>query len=165
MTRLLKTSGFLGLTAVMGLAIYQAAVVSGNGVIPAWLTTTTATLGGLSTLAVVTGVVLEHRDVDRSGRAVVTGLFLPGQWLLPTTIALGAGLGVRAVTPSLFLWAGLLAGAMVGMAYVSARRVRSPPAPPSPDGRGSADREQSPENRARRRSGSRDSDVPKPPET
>jgi hypothetical protein len=133
MTRILKTSGFLGLTATMLLGLHGAALVSGAETVPQWLTTTLATLGGLSVLAIVSGVVIEHRDVEGGGRAVITGLFLPGQWLVPTTIAVGDGLGVRGITPTLFLWVGLLAGAMAGMAYVSARRIRSPPAPPGPD--------------------------------
>jgi len=159
MTRATKTSGFLGLTSVMGLGIYQAALLSSAEPVPSWLSVTTATLGGLSVLAVVSGVVLEHRDVDQSGRAVLTGLLLPSQWLLPVTIAVGDGLGVTAVTPTLFLWTGLLAGAMVGMAYVSARRVRSPPAPPSPESRRSTG---GPSDRPVRESPT--SDVPEPPD-
>jgi hypothetical protein len=155
MTRATKTSGFLGLTVVMGMGIYQAALLSGADPVPSWLSVTTATLGGLSVLAIVTGIVLEHREVDRRGRAVVTGLLLSGQWFLPATITVGDGFGVAAVTPTLFLWTGLLAGAMVGMAYVSARRVRSPPAPPAPDGQQSA----------RPARDSPDSDVPEPPES
>lgn len=120
MTRVLKTSGFLGLIAMMGVGMYQNVLVAGGGAAPRWMIGGHAHLGVLSILAVVLGFAVPALGVTGRLRQAVTGLFVLGQWLLPVTIWVGEGAGVSAVMPTSFLWGVCLIVAMAIMAYVAA---------------------------------------------
>lgn len=120
MTRILKTSGFLGLATMMTIGLYQVMLLSGGGGPPGWLVGTHAHLGVLSIIAVVTGFAIDALDVVGNLRTAVTGLFVVGQWLLPASIWLGEGMGITLFLPSMFLWGAMLVAAMALMAWQAA---------------------------------------------
>lgn len=120
MTRILKTSGFLGLIAMMLVGMYQNVLVAGGGPVPRWLIGGHAHLGVLSILAVVLGFAVPALGVTGRLRQAVTGLFVTGQWLLPVTVWVGEGLGASFLMPTSFLWGLCLIVAMTIMAFVAA---------------------------------------------
>jgi hypothetical protein len=122
MTRVLKTSGFLGLTAMMGVGMYQFTLLSGGQAVPGWLVGGHAHLGVLSILAIVLGFTVDAYALAGRLRTAVTGLFVVGQWLLPVTIWVGEGAGVTALMPTTMLWGTALIVAMLLMVYVAATR-------------------------------------------
>lgn len=132
MTRILKTSGFLGLAVMMSVGLHQVALLAGGGGPPGWMIGAHAHLGVLSILAIVTGFAVESLALTGRLRTAVTGLFLVGQWLLPATIWLGEGMGFRALMPTMFLWGASLVVAMLTMAWATA--TRSAPSPGGPSG-------------------------------
>ena len=116
MTRILKTSGFVGLVAMMLVGIYQHFLAEGGGV-PAWMVSGHAHLGVLSILAIALGIVVDlYGPTDRL-RLAVEGLFVQGQWLLPVSLWIGIGFGVTILLPLVTIWGLGLILAMVLMAY------------------------------------------------
>jgi hypothetical protein len=122
MTRVLKTSGFLGLAVMMSVGLHQVAMLSGGGGPPGWMVGAHAHLGVLSIIAIVTGFAVEALGVVGTVRTAVTGLFLVGQWLLPATIWLGEGAGMLVLMPTMFVWGGASMVAMLIMAWAAATR-------------------------------------------
>jgi hypothetical protein len=121
MTRLLKTSGFLGLATMMVVGLYQYMLLAGGGTVPGWLIGGHAHLGVLSILAVVMGFAVDAFTITGRLRTAVTGLFLAGQWLLPLTIWIGVGGGFTFLMPTAFLWGLCLIAAMLLMAWQAAQ--------------------------------------------
>ncbi|WP_313691161.1 hypothetical protein [Halorarum halobium] len=120
MTRILKTSGFLGLATMMTIGLYQNMLLASGQGVPGWLVGGHAHMGVLSILAVVLGFAVPALGVTGRLRSAVTGLFVAGQWLLPVTIWVGEGAGVTMLIPTSFLWGLCLLVSMLLMAYVAA---------------------------------------------
>jgi cytochrome c oxidase subunit IV len=120
MTRILKTSGFLGLTTMMLVGMYQHSLVAGGGGAPGWMVGGHAHLGVLSILAIVMGFAVDAFALTGTLRTAVTGLFLVGQWLLPVSVWVGAGFGITLLLPAIFLWGLCLVAAMLVMAWQAA---------------------------------------------
>ncbi|WP_136590708.1 hypothetical protein [Salinigranum halophilum] len=120
MTRVLKTSGFLGLTAMMLVGMYQHSLAAGGSAVPGWLVGGHAHLGVLSILAIVMGFAVDAFALTGTLRAAVTGLFVVGQWLLPVSVWVGVGFGVTFLLPAVFVWGLCLIAAMVVMAWQAA---------------------------------------------
>jgi hypothetical protein len=123
MTRVLKTSGFIGLAVMMTVGLYQFGLLSRGVGVPGWMIGAHAHLGVLSILAIVTGFAVDAFALAGRLRAAVTGLFLVGQWLLPATIWLGEGVGVTALMPTMALWGVALVLAMLTMTWAAATRA------------------------------------------
>lgn len=120
MTRVLKTSGFLGLTAMMLVGMYQNVLAASGAGAPAWMVGGHAHLGVLSILAVVMGFAVDALGVAGRVRTAVTGLFVVGQWCLPVTVWLAVGFELTFLHPTAFLWGLCLIAAMLLMAYQTA---------------------------------------------
>ncbi|POG56658.1 hypothetical protein [Haloferax marisrubri] len=116
MSRILKTSGFLGLATMMVVGLYQYTLLESGGV-PSWLVGGHAHLGVLSILAVVMGFAVDAFALTGRLRAAVSGLFVVGQWLLPLTIWVGVGFGLMFLIPTTFLWGVCLIVSMLIMAW------------------------------------------------
>lgn len=117
MTRILKTSGFLGLATMMVVGLYQYLLLAGGQGVPSWLIGGHAHLGVLSILAIVVGFATEAYAFTDWLRTAVTGLYVVGQWGLPLTIWLGADAGMAFLLPTSFLWGLCLIVAMLLMAW------------------------------------------------
>jgi cytochrome c oxidase subunit IV len=124
MTRVLKTSGFLGLAAMMVVGLYQHSLVAAGGGAPSWLVGGHAHLGVLSILAIVMGFAVDAFALSGTLRTAVTGLFVVGQWLLPVSVWIGVGFGVTLLLPAIFLWGLCLVAAMLIMAWQAATTDR-----------------------------------------
>lgn len=120
MTRVLKTSGFLGLAVMMCVGLYQGYLFAIEQAPPFWLVAGHAHLGMLSILAIVTGVAVKALAVTGQLRRVVTGLFLTGQWLLPVTWWVAFGTGNEFLLATFFVWGPCLIVAMLLMAWQAA---------------------------------------------
>lgn len=119
MTRILKTSGFLGLAVMMGVGLHQFGLLSSGQGPPSWMVGAHAHLGVLSILAIVTGFAVEAFALAGRFRAAVTTLFLTGQWLLPATIWLGEGARFTVLLPTILLWGAALIVSMLLMAWAA----------------------------------------------
>ena len=119
MTRTLKTSGFLGLTAMMTIGIYQLTLMPDGGA-PGWLVGAHAHLGVLSIIAIVLGFVVDAFDLTKSLRSVVTGSFVAGQWGLPGTIIVAYALALPPLNLLNYLWGALLVLSMAIMTWQAA---------------------------------------------
>lgn len=103
MSRVLKTSGFLGLTVMMLVGLYIAMQLeTGGGV--GWLITGHAHMGVLSILAIVMGSQVDALNVVGRLRQTATSLYLVGQWLLPTAIWVVSATEIAIVGMSSMLW-------------------------------------------------------------
>lgn len=120
MARVLETSGFLGLTAMMLVGMHQHALVAGGGGAPGWMVGGHAHLGVLSILAIVMGFAVDAYALTGTLRSAVTGLFVVGQWLLPVSVWVGVGFGVTVLLPAVFLWGLCLIVSMLVMAWQAA---------------------------------------------
>ena len=120
MTRILKTSGFLGLATMMSVGMYQNYLLASQQAVPPWLVGGHAHLGVLSILAIVVGFAVDSLGLADRMRSVVTGLYVVGQWFLPLTIWLAAGFGLGFLHPTAFLWGLCLIVAMLSLAYYAA---------------------------------------------
>jgi hypothetical protein len=120
MTRILKTSGFLGLATMMVVGLYQNLLLASGQGVPGWLIGGHAHLGVLSILAIVLGFAVDAFDLAGRLRTAVTGLFLAGQWLLPGTIWIGQGADMTFLMPTAFLWGLCLIVTMLLMAWQAA---------------------------------------------
>ena len=116
MTRILKSSGFIGLVTMMGVGIYQHFLAEG-GAVPAWLVSGHAHLGVLSIFAIVLGLVVDFYGPTGNLRKAVTGLYVQGQWLLPLSLWVGIGFGVTILLPLVVVWGIGLILAMLLMFY------------------------------------------------
>ena len=124
MKRALTVSGFLGLTVMMGVGMYQNVLnATGEGV-PAWLIGGHAHLGVLSMLALVLAFAIPALGVTGTLETVVTWSFILGQWGLPLVPWLAGGAGLEFLHPTGFLWGGLLLLSMVVLTWQAA--VSSP---------------------------------------
>lgn len=115
MSRILKTSGFLGLTIQMLWGMYNVYLLS-NQMIEAWMIGAHAHFGVLGILAIVLGFAVDHFDVVGTRRQVVTYFFIIGQWLLPATILVAFATGMLQLEMLNYLWGIMLAIAMGTMA-------------------------------------------------
>ncbi len=69
MSRILETSGFLGLATMMTVGMYQNILLASGSAVPSWLVGGHAHLGVLSILAIVLGFAVNALDVGgASGR-------------------------------------------------------------------------------------------------
>jgi len=116
MTRVLKTSGFLGLAVMMVVGLYQHSL-SASGGAPSWMVGGHAHLGVLSIMAVALGVVVDVYDVAGRLRTAVSGLYVAGQWLLPVSLWVGVGFELFPLLATIYLWGLFLLVAMLLMAY------------------------------------------------
>lgn len=120
MTKVLKTSGFLGLAVMMFVGLHQFVQLAGGQAPPGWMVGGHAHLGVLSILAIVVGFAVSALGVTDRLRATVSTLFVAGQWGLPLTIWIGEGSGLSFLMPTAFLWGTCLIAAMLVMAWKSA---------------------------------------------
>lgn len=120
MSRIFKTSGFLGLTTMMVVGLYQNYLIATGGTVPQWLIGGHAHLGVLSILAIALGVVLPAFEMRAAIERIVTWAFVVGQWALPLTVWLAAGFELEFLHPTAFLWGLLLVLAMGIMTWQSA---------------------------------------------
>jgi len=120
MTRLLKTSGFLGLVVMMGVGMYQNVLLMGGNAPPSWLVGGHAHLGVLSIIAIVLGFAVPALGVVGRMRTAVSGLFVVGQWALPLTVWTASGLRIGPLHATAFLWGACLIMSMLLMTYVAA---------------------------------------------
>lgn len=116
MSRILKTSGFLGLTIQMLWGMYNVSILAGGSAPPAWLIGAHAHFGVLGILAVVLGLAVDHLDVTGTRRQVVTYFYVIGQWLLPATIIVAFTMNMLQLEALNYLWGLMLAVAMGTMA-------------------------------------------------
>lgn len=120
MSRVLKTSRFLGLATMMCVGMYQNVLLASGQGAPAWMIGGHAHLGVLSILAVVMGFAVDAFALDGTLRSAVTSLYVVGQWCLPLTVWLAGGFGLEFLHPTAFLWGLCLIVAMLLMAYQAA---------------------------------------------
>ncbi|WP_247731029.1 hypothetical protein [Halovivax limisalsi] len=119
MTKVLKASGFLGLTVMMAVGMHQLAIVAGGDAVPAWMMGGHAHLGVISILAIVMGFAVPALGVTGTLRTAVTGLFVAGQWGIPGVVWLGEGFGLTFLMPTGFLWGAALILSMLIMLYAT----------------------------------------------
>jgi hypothetical protein len=110
MTRILKTSGFLGLAVMMSVRLYQNVLLASGSTPPAWMVGGHAHLGVLSILAIVVG-------------------FVVGQWGLPGTVWVGESGTLPQLMPTSVLWGLCLIAAMLILAWQAATTDASPGGP------------------------------------
>jgi hypothetical protein len=116
MSRVLKTSGFLGLAVMMVVGLYMAMQLSTGGS-AAWLTVGHAHLGVLSILAIVMGSQVDALNVLGRARQASAGLYIVGQWMLPTAIWVVSATEIAVVGMSTMLWGLCLVISMLIMAH------------------------------------------------
>jgi hypothetical protein len=119
MTKLLKASGFLGLTTMMVVGLYQFILLSGGNGVPGWMIGGHAHLGVISILAIVMGFAVPALEVTGTLRTAVTVLFIAGQWGIPGIVWLGEGFSLTFLLPTAFLWGGALIVSMLIMLYAT----------------------------------------------
>ncbi|WP_336136521.1 hypothetical protein [Natronomonas amylolytica] len=120
MTRILKTSGFIGLAVMMSVGLYQNYLHVAGGTVEPWMVGGHAHLGVLSILAIVVGFAVPALSVVGRLRQSVTALFVAGQWGLPLTVWIGQGAEIMVVLPTAFLWGACLIVAMLILAWQAA---------------------------------------------
>lgn len=116
MSRILKTSGFLGLATMMVVGLYMAMQLETGGD-ASWLIVGHAHLGVLSILAIVMGSQVDALDVVGRTRQATTGLYVVGQWMLPLAIWVVVRTGIAVVGMSSLLWGLCLVVSMLLMAH------------------------------------------------
>lgn len=117
MTRILKTSGYLGLATMMAVGLYQFVLLESAGSLPPGLMGGHAHLGVLSILAIVVGFAVDALGLAGRVRSAVTVLYIVGQWGLPLTIWIGITGGIGIVVPTTFIWGLCLIIAMLLLAW------------------------------------------------
>ena len=131
MTRVLKTSGFLGLTVMMVVGLYQSYLLSSGGGVPSWMIGGHAHLGVLSILAIVVGLAIPAMGISGRLERAISGMFVVGQWGVPLTPWLAVGAGIELFHPAVFLWGGLLVLSMLLMTWQAA--IQPAPATSGPE--------------------------------
>lgn len=116
MSRVLKTSGFLGLVGMMIVGLYMASQLETGGN-AAWLIPGHAHLGVLSILAIVMGSQVDALNVFGRARQASVGLYLIGQWMLPIAIWVVAATEIAIVGMSTMVWGLCLISSMLIMAH------------------------------------------------
>lgn len=118
MSRILKGSGFAGLSVQMLWGLYNTYAVMPTGPgLPAWVVGAHAHFGVLGILAVVLGFAVERYDVRGRKRSVVTWGFVAGQWLLPATLLAAIGFEIGPLHTLEFVWGLLLFASMAIMTW------------------------------------------------
>ncbi|WP_153552188.1 hypothetical protein [Halomicrobium sp. LC1Hm] len=120
MTRILKTSGFLGLAAMMLVGLYQATLVAGGSAAPGWMVGGHAHLGVLSILAIVVGFTVDVLGLTGRLRQAVSGLFVVGQWGVPLTVWVAVLVEFPPLHATTFVWGSALIVSMLLMAWQAA---------------------------------------------
>ncbi len=116
MSRVLKTSGFLGLTVMMVVGLYMAMQLETGGN-AGWLIPGHAHLGVLSILAIVMGSQVDALNVVGRLRKATAGLYLIGQWMLPLAVWGVSATGIAVIGMSTMLWGLCLVISMLLMAH------------------------------------------------
>ncbi len=117
MTRTLKTSGFLGLTTMMLVGMYQVTLAPS---VPGWLVGGHAHLGVLSILAIVVGFTVDAFGIADRLRTAVSAMYVFGQWVLPGSVWVAELSGVGAVHALAFLAGPALIASMLILAWQAA---------------------------------------------
>lgn len=132
MTRVLKTSGFLGLAVVVIVGIYGDYLHASGQAPPFWLTAGSDQLSMLSLVVIVTGFTIEWLTITGRARRIVTGLVIVSQWLLPISLWVGFGTGteIELVLATSVVWWPCLIVAMCFMAWQTATTETSGRVPP-----------------------------------
>ena len=117
MSRILKVSGFAGLTVMMGVGMYQNYLNAIGDGVPAWLIGGHAHLGVLSILAIVLGFAIPALEITGTLESIITWTYVLGQWGLPLVPWLAVGGGLELLHPTAFLWGALLLIPMVLMTW------------------------------------------------
>jgi hypothetical protein len=118
MSRLLKASGFLGLSVQMLWGMVNTFLITPGGPpLPPWVVGAHAHFGVLGILAVVLGFAVERYDLPSTQRRVVTGGYVAGQWLLPANILVAIGAGMPMLSVLEYLWGLLLFASMAVMTW------------------------------------------------
>ena len=120
MSRVLETSGFLGLTVMMVVGLYMNYLNAAGDGTAAWMIGGHAHLGVLSILAIAIAFVIAAYGIDGTIEQVVTWTFVLGQWGLPLAVWLAAGFGLEFLYPTAFLWGLLLVISMAIMTWQAA---------------------------------------------
>ena len=109
MSRVLKTSGFLGLAVQMLWGMYNTYLITPGGPdLPSWVIGAHAHFGVLGILAIVLGFAVDRYEVAGTRRTVVTWGYIAGQWLLPANILVAIGLDLGPLSMLEYLWGFLL---------------------------------------------------------
>ena len=118
MSRLLKVSGFLGLSVQMLWGMVNTFLITPGGpTLPPWVVGAHAHFGVLGILAIVLGFAVERYDLPSTQRRVVTGGYIAGQWLLPANILVAIGAGIPMLSLLEYLWGLLLFVSMAVMTW------------------------------------------------
>ena len=117
MSRLLKASGFLGLSVQMLWGMGNVVFLMGGSLPAFWgeWVGAHAHFGVLGILAVVTGLAVEHYGTSGTRRSVVVYGYTLGQWLLPATLVAVAVSGLHQLGILEFVWGICLLAAMAVM--------------------------------------------------
>jgi hypothetical protein len=116
MSKILKTSGFLGLAIQMLWGMVNTYLITPGGPpLPPWVVGAHAHFGTLGILAIVLGFAVDRYDVSGTRRTIVTWGFIAGQWLLPANILVAVGLGLGPLALLEYLWGPLLFVSMLIM--------------------------------------------------
>lgn len=109
MSRILKTSGFLGLSIQMLWGMGNTYLITPGGPsLPSWVVGAHAHFGTLGILAIVLGFAVDRYDVSGARRTVITWGFIAGQWLLPANILVAVGLSLGPLSMLEYVWGLLL---------------------------------------------------------
>jgi len=116
MSRVLKGSGFLGLTVQMLWGMGNVAFIIGGrpDFWGEWVGAH-AHFGVLGILAVVTGLAVDHFDTRGTRRQVAVYGYALGQWLLPATLVAQGVTGIEPLGMLEFVWGICLLAAMAVM--------------------------------------------------
>ncbi len=121
MTRVLKTSGFLGLAVQMLYGMQNAYLVMPGGPnLQSWMVGAHAHLGVLSILAIVVGFAVDHYDLQGRERSLVQWFYVVGQWAVPGSVIAAEGLSMPPLHSLAFVAGTLLFLAMADLTYRAA---------------------------------------------
>lgn len=116
MTRILKTSGFLGLAVQMVWGMANVGMhIAGTPPYFAEIVGAHAHFGVLGILAVVTGFAVDRFEVSGTRRTIAVWGFVVGQWLLPATLVVQGATGLNQLGMLMFVWGVLLLASMAVM--------------------------------------------------
>jgi len=117
MSRILKASGFLGLSIQMLWGMGNTNLITPGGPsLPSWVGGTHAHFGIFGILAIVLGFAVDRYDVSGARQTVITWVFIAGQWLLPATIFVAVVLSLGPLSMLEYVWGLLL---FISMALIT----------------------------------------------